>query len=147
LRLLASLQQAGIQVAAVGIQGHWVLDQVPFADLDAAIDQFAQTGVKVMITELDLSVLPWEKTAGNPYTDGCPPAILARQAEQYAELFRIFLRHRDVITRVAFWNPHDGRSWLNTFPYPRTNYPLLFDRQCQPKPAYEAVINVGKMIS
>lgn len=73
--------------------------------------------------------------------------MFARQAEQYAELFRLFTRHRDVITRVAFWNPHDGRSWLNAFPYPRTNYPLLFDRQCQPKPAYQAVIDVGLEMS
>jgi len=140
LRLLAGLREAGAHVDAVGIQGHWVLDQVPFAELDEAIDLFAQTGVKVMITELDLSMLPWDEAAGDPYVDGCPPELLERQAEQYAELFRIFLRHRQVITRVAFWNPHDGRSWLNAFPYPRTNYPLLFDRQCRPKPAYAAVM-------
>lgn len=58
LRLLAALRDAGIRVEAVGIQGHWTLDQVPFAELDAAIDIFARTGVKVMITELDLSMLP-----------------------------------------------------------------------------------------
>ena len=142
LRLLASLRDAGVPISAVGIQGHWVLDQVPFADIDAAITQFASTGLKVMITELDLSMLPWEESAGDPYKEGCPTELLAHQAEQYAELFRIFLRHRDVITRVAFWNPHDGRSWLNSFPYQRTNYPLLFDRQCRPKPAYEAVMGV-----
>ncbi len=142
LRLLAELADAGIAVPAVGIQGHWVLDQVPFDEIDAAITTFAATGRRVMITELDLSILPWGKSAGNPYPDGCPAEILARQAEQYAALFRLFLRHRDVITRVAFWNPHDGRSWLNSFPYNRTNYPLLFDRQCQPKPAYAAVMAV-----
>lgn len=143
LRLLASLRAEGIHVDAVGIQGHWTLDQVPFADIDAAIDCYAQTGAKVMITELDLSMLAWDKAAGDPYADGCPPELFARQAEQYAELFRIFRQHRDVITRVGFWNPHDGRSWLNHYPYPRTNYPLLFDRNCQPKPAYAAVLAVG----
>ncbi len=140
LRLLATLRAAGIRVDAVGIQGHWTLDRVPFAEIDAAIDLYAQTGAKVMITELDLSMLPWDESAGDPYQDGCPPELPQRQAEQYAELFRIFLRHREVITRVAFWNPHDGRSWLNSYPYPRTNYPLLFDRECQPKPAYHAVL-------
>ena len=144
LRLLAALRDDGIRVDAVGIQGHWVLDQAPFAEIEEAIDLFAQTGAKVMITELDLSVLPWDAAAGDPYADGCPPEMLARQAEQYAELFRIFLRHRDVITRVAFWNPHDGRSWLNYWPYRRTNYPLLFDRACRPKPAYDAVLAVGR---
>ena len=143
LRLLASLRDAGIRVDAVGIQGHWTLDQVPFAEIDAAIDLYAQTGAEVMISELDLSMLPWDPAAGDPYADGCPAELLVRQAEQYAELFRIFLKHRKVINRVAFWNPHDGRSWLNHFPYQRTNYPLLFDRQCRPKPAYDTVMAVG----
>jgi endo-1,4-beta-xylanase len=116
LRLLASLRDAGVSVDAVGIQGHWVLDQVPFEEIDAAIDLFAQTGLKVMITELDLSLLPWDPAAGDPYAGGCPAELLARQAEQYAKLFQLFLRHRDVITRVGFWNPHDGRSWLNSYP-------------------------------
>ncbi len=146
LRLLAELREADIRVDGVGIQGHWTLDQVPFAELDEAISQFAQAGVKVMITELDMSVLPWEAPPSDLYPDGCPPDILARQAEQYAELFRLFLRHRDVITRVAFWNPHDGRSWLNHWPYRRTNYPLLFDRQCRPKPAYTAVQAAGEAL-
>ncbi len=142
LRLLASLRDAGIMVDAVGIQGHWVLDQVPFDEIEAAIELFAQTGSKVMITELDLSLLPWDPAAGDPYANGCPAELLDRQAEQYARLFQLFLRHRDVIPRVGFWNPHDGRSWLNSYPYRRTNYPLLFDRQCQPKPAYAAVTAV-----
>jgi len=65
---------------------------------------------------------------------------LQRQAEQYARLFRIFRKHRDVIARVSFWNLHDGQSWLNNFPWRRVNHPLLFDRAGQPKPAYEAVL-------
>ncbi len=145
LRLLASLRDAGVTVDAVGIQGHWCLDRVPFAEVDAAIGLFAQTGLKVMITELDISMLPGNESAGDPYKDGCPPQLFARQAEQYAELFRIFLRHRDVITRVAFWNLHDGCSWLNSWPYRRTNYPLLFDRNCHPKLAYEAVLAAGRV--
>lgn len=144
LRLLDSLRDAGIKVDAVGIQGHWWLDNVPFAEIEESINIYAQTGLKVMITELDLSVLSWDPSAGDPYTDGCPQELLQRQAEQYAELFKLFLRHRDVITRVAFWNLNDKRSWLNNFPYKRTNHPLLFDRNCQSKPAYDAVMGIGE---
>jgi endo-1,4-beta-xylanase len=139
LRLLSSLRDAGVKVDAIGIQGHWSLDNIPFADIDAAINIYAQTGLKVMITELDISMLPWDESAGDPYKDGCPAELFQRQAEQYAELFKLFLHHRDVITRVAFWNLNDGRSWLNYYPYKHTNYPLLFDRNCQPKLAYDAV--------
>jgi endo-1,4-beta-xylanase len=54
------------------------------------------------------------------------------------------LKHRGTITRVTFWNVTDGDSWLNNWPMQgRANYPLLFDRKGQPKPAFDAVIRVA----
>lgn len=76
----------------------------------------------------------------NPYPDGCPPELLARQAQRYARLFDLFIKYEDVILRVTFWNIHDGESWLNNFPWKRDNYPTLFDRHRRPKPVYHAVI-------
>jgi endo-1,4-beta-xylanase len=62
-------------------------------------------------------------------------------ASAYAQLFAVFLRHKEVISRVTFWGVNDGQSWLNNFPVPgRTDYPLLFDRQYNPKPAFYKVI-------
>jgi endo-1,4-beta-xylanase len=58
-------------------------------------------------------------------------------ADRYAELFKVFMKHRGTITRVTFWGVGDGDSWLNRG---RNNYPLLFDRNYQPKPAFDAVI-------
>ena len=149
LKLIARLKAKGLRIDGVGIQGHWELDRVPFQELEDAIVAFHSAGVKVMITELDIDVVPRNlpKDAPpdvlNPYPDGCPPEVLQRQAEQYAQLFEIFARHRDKITRVAFWGMHDGRSWLNYWPWRRTNYPLLFDRNAEPKPAFFAVEKVG----
>jgi endo-1,4-beta-xylanase len=65
-------------------------------------------------------------------------------AKRYADLFTVFLKHRDVITRVTFWGGTDAGSWLNDWPVRgRTSYPLLFDRHAQPKPAYYAVIETA----
>jgi endo-1,4-beta-xylanase len=62
---------------------------------------------------------------------------------RYAELFRIFYDRRDKIDRVTLWGVHDGMSWKNGYPIPRrTNYPLLYDRERQPKPAFDAVLRV-----
>lgn len=62
-------------------------------------------------------------------------------ADRYAALFRVFLKHRDAITRVTFWGVTDRLSWLNDFPARgRTNYPLLFDREGKPIPAFDAVV-------
>ncbi|MFO0953374.1 MAG: endo-1,4-beta-xylanase [Isosphaeraceae bacterium] len=154
LRLLRALKEKHVPVHAVGIQGHWEIDRVPFADIEATINALRDMGLKVMITELDLDVIPrggWWADGGkkrdelaklNPYAPACPPEVLARQAEQYAGLFRLFVKHADVIERVGFWNLHDGKSWLNYFPWRRTNHPLLFDREMRPKPAFWKVVEV-----
>lgn len=155
IRLIRSLKEKGLRVDAIGIQGHWSLRGPNLKDLEDSIKEFAAEGVKVMITELDVDVLPssrqtadvsyseGKQSKNDPYTAGCPDDVLNKQAKQYSEIFQVFMRHTDAITRVTFWNLTDRSSWLNFFPVKgRTNYPLLFDRQCQPKPAFFSVIRV-----
>jgi endo-1,4-beta-xylanase len=152
IRLVHSLREQKAPLGAIGLQGHYELDRVPLADLEATLAAMRQLGVKVVISELDLDVIPrgrWWQDGGkyrdelskiNPYADGCPPEILQRQAEQYGQLFRLFRKYSDIIVRVSFWDLHDGQSWLNYFPWRRVNHPLLFDRLGRPKPAFDAVI-------
>jgi endo-1,4-beta-xylanase len=112
-----------------------------------------------MVTELDVDVLPAvvrngsaevSQTAAlqpqlNPYADGLPDSVQQALAVRYASLFGVFLKHRDVISRVTFWNVTDGDSWKNDWPVRgRKNYPLLFDREGKPKPAFDAVIRVAQ---
>ncbi len=152
IRLVKLLRKQNVPIHAIGLQGHYELDRVPLAEIEDTLKAMRELGVKVVISELDIDVIPrgkWWADGGthreelarfNPYRDACPPEILARQAEQYGALFHIFRRYADVIERVSFWNLHDGQSWLNDFPWRRVNHPLLFDRQGQPKPAFHAVI-------
>jgi endo-1,4-beta-xylanase len=152
LRLLEQLLAAGARVDGVGIQGHWILDQIPFADIRAAIASFRALGLKVMLTELDIDVVERPDCSADitvqrayapsedVYRDGCPESVARRQAEQYARLFEIFSEPDHAPSRVSFWGLHDGRSWLNSWPGKRTNHPLLFDRACSPKAAYHAVL-------
>jgi endo-1,4-beta-xylanase len=149
VRLVRSLQAKGARIDAVGVQGHWLIDRPPTDRIEKGIDALAATGVKVMITELDVDPLP-RKTSGrdmavtkegaNPYPHGLPPEMQQRLARRYGEIVRAVVRHR-AVEAISFWGTHDGRSWLNDFPVKgRTNHPLLFDRQYQPKPALDAVI-------
>ena len=81
----------------------------------------------------------------NPYTGGLPDDKQQALAQRYAELFDVFVKHRASIDRITFWGVTDADSWLNNFPTRgRTNYPLLFDRQGKPKPAFDAVLKAGK---
>ena len=152
VRLVKWLPEEGAPVHAVGLQGHYEIDQVPLDDLETMFNEMRALGMKVVVSELDIDVIPrggWWADGGrrreelskvDPYRDGCPPEVLQRQAEQYAGLFRLFRKHQDVVARVTFWNLHDGHSWLNYFPWRRVNHPLLFDREGRPKPAYDAVL-------
>jgi endo-1,4-beta-xylanase len=165
VRLVRMLQRKGIRIDGVGMQGHWGLNYPETRYIEAAIDSFAATGVKVMITELDVDVLPltregqiigqsmtepqWQneefETFLDPYKAGLPDSVQRQLTARYAELFRIFWRKRDKLDRVTFWGAHDGLSWKNGYPVPnRTNYPLLFDRERRPKPAYDAVLAVPR---
>jgi endo-1,4-beta-xylanase len=159
IALITKLQSKGIQIAAVGLQGHNKMDWPTPAQQDATIADFAKLGIKVMITELDLDVLPRASRnqgadvtdraalrAGlNPYTNGLPDEIQQKLASRYAELFQVFVRHKGTLTRVTFWGVTDADSWLNNWPVPgRTSYPLLFDRAGQPKPAFSAVVKTAE---
>lgn len=155
VRLVKSLQKQGIQVDGIGMQGHYGIDYPALDDIEASIEAFAALGVKVMVTELDIDVLPNPtgrqgadivhtvdaQEGFNPYADGLPDSVEQKLAHRYAELFSLFHKHRDKIDRVTFWGVADHNSWLNNWPMQgRTSYPLLFDRQYQPKPAYQAVL-------
>lgn len=157
IALIKSIQAAGVRIDGVGIQGHWHAGRVPFKDIEESILQYAALGIKVMITELDLEVLPRntegadvnqrlaQGTAMNPYSTGLPDSVQQQLANDYAMLFKLFLKHKDKIARVTFWGVNDGQSWLNNWPVPgRTNYPLLFDRNFNPKPAFYSVIKTKK---
>ncbi|MBQ9477096.1 MAG: endo-1,4-beta-xylanase [Bacteroidales bacterium] len=163
VRAVNMLREAGIKIDGVGIQAHWGLDYPEMHYVEEAIDIFSSMGLKVMITELDVDVLPisrWGQTSGSalrdpmfqreefmrhldPYKDGLPPEIDRELADRYAEIMRTLYRHRDQIERVTFWDLSDGLSWKNNYPIPnRTNYPLLFDRNQQKKQAYYSVVSV-----
>lgn len=155
--MIRAFKQKGVRIDGVGMQGHWSINGPSVAEIEESIVAFASTGVAVHITELDVDVLPrspqmWSGNADvklelqqdpklDPYAKGLPDAMQAKLAERYAGIFGIFIAHQDKIKRVTFWGPTDKYSWLNNWPIKgRTNYPLLFDREGEPKPAYHAVM-------
>lgn len=155
IAIIKKIQAAGVRIDGVGIQGHWRSYNVPMKDIEESIKEFAALGIKVHFTELDLGVLPnpWDNDAAdvnmkaeysakmNPYSAGLPDSVSTLQAQSYADLFSLFLKYKKNIARITFWGVNDGQSWLNDWPIRgRTNYPLLFDRQFQPKAAFNKVI-------
>lgn len=142
VRLLTDLEAAGALPDAVNLQGHYSLRAPRITQIEETIDAIVGFGLRVNISELDVSILNF-LDSGNPYPEAAPAELLEEQARRYAELFALFSRHRARIDRVTFWNLHDGVSWLNEHPFPgRQDYPLLFDRDGNPKPAFFRVIDL-----
>jgi len=158
--LVKKLKAEGITITAVGSQAHDKID-LPLSPVlhDSSITAIAATGVKVNITELDVDVLPratqnrtadvslsvQQQASANPFIAGLPDSVQKKLTQRYEDLFKVFMKHRDVIDRITFWGVGDGDSWLNNWPMRgRTNYPLLFDRQDMPKPAFDAVLRTAR---
>lgn len=157
IALIKKIQASGTRIDGVGIQGHWSINGPPLKDIEESILAYSALGIKVMFTELDLTALPnpWDLKGAdvnqnfpnspfmNPYPKGLPDSMQVKLAKHYEDLFKLFVKHKDKISRVTFWGVNDGDSWLNGWPIKgRTNYPLLFDRNFKPKLAFEKVIAV-----
>lgn len=158
VRLIRDLKAHGCRIDAVGMQSHVAFD-TPLDEYEKSIEAFAAEGVKVMVTELDLSVLPWPKgnfgaavetnftynDSLNPYRKGLSKEKEKEQTDFYTRLFDIYLRHSKDITRVTFWGVTDGDSWKNNWPvHGRTDYPLAFDRKMKAKPFVKEIIKMAK---
>ncbi len=154
VKLVKDLRAAGLRIDALGMQTHVRLDHPRLGAYAASMRKFAEAGVKLMVTELDVSVLPaaWRMSADvsrniaydaklNPWPDGkLPESVQKRLSDRYAELFRLFLEYSSSLDRVTFWGVSDRDSWLNNFPVRgRTDYPLPFDRSLHPKPLVKTI--------
>lgn len=157
--MVRKLKDKGVQINGIGMQGHLSLDYPSLADFEESILAFSSLGVKVMITELDISVLPMpDPSQGaevstnyqydqvlNPYAEGLPKDVESKLANRYKEFFALFVKHHDKIDRVNLWGVTNADSWKNNWPVRgRTDYPLLFDRNYQAKPFVREIIEMAK---
>lgn len=158
VRLIKKLQSKGCRIDAVGMQSHVAFD-TPLDEYEKTIEAFAATGIKVQVTELDLSVLPWPQQGMgaavetsfqyrqeiDPYVDGLPADMQQKQCDFYNKLFSIYLRHASDIKRITFWGVLDSDSWKNNWPITgRTDYPLPFYDNGKEKPFVEEIMRLAK---
>lgn len=153
-KLVRSLKSKGLRIDAVGMQSHNGYNYPDYAEYEKSIEAFAAEGVKVMMTELDVNMLPNPEGFGgaevsqnfelqakyNPYVKGLDKKAQKLFTQRYLDLFKIIERHKNVISRVTFWGVNDGHTWLNDWPIKgRTNYPTLIDRNNQLKPVAKEI--------
>lgn len=158
INIVKKMKSRGIRVDGVGMQTHVGLDTPKLEEYEKAIVDYAAAGVKVNVTEMEISALPspWGTSANvsdtveyqakmNPYTKGLPENVQKEWENRYLDFFRLFIKHQDKIRRVTLWGVTDNQSWKNDFPVKgRTDYPLLFDRNYKAKPVVQKIIQLTK---
>jgi endo-1,4-beta-xylanase len=159
VRMVEQLKKDGIPIHGIGMQGHLGLNHPDIQEFEKSLEAYGAFG-QVVISELDLSVLPspWGDAGAeisqnfkyddkmNPFPDGLPDSVEQQFNDRYAEFFELFLKHERIISRVTLWGVNDGNSWKNNWPVRgRTDYPLLFDRQNNPKPVVKEIIELAKI--
>lgn len=152
--MLAGLLADDVPIDGVGLQAH--LNLAPgtdpneqsyhqtVANLEEAIEMYSSLGLDVQITEMDVSLY----LRGITYTmdqfytpEKVTEAVLEQQAERYREFFDMFREHSDAISSVTTWGIVDSNTWLSEFESRRQDFPLLFDGNHEPKPAFWAVVD------
>ena len=137
--MVKKMQDAGVPIHGIGMQGHYNIYGPSEEDIDAAITKYSQLVKHIHITELDLRTnteqggqLRFSRGEAKPQA----PYIATLQEDQYNRIFRIFRKHKDVIDNVTFWNLGDRDSWLGV-----NNHPLPFDENYKPKRSYYVLKN------
>ncbi|MCT1401146.1 endo-1,4-beta-xylanase [Paenibacillus sp. p3-SID867] len=141
-QLVKDLLEQGVPIDGVGHQTHIDIYGPSVDSIITSMRKFAELGLDNLVTELDMSIYAWNDRSD--YGQDLPQEILNLQAERYGELFKAFRQNKDILSGVVFWGLADDHTWLHGFPVARTNAPLLFDQQHQPKPAFWAVVEAAK---
>ncbi|HCY42899.1 MAG TPA: 1,4-beta-xylanase [Prolixibacteraceae bacterium] len=153
VELVKELRAAGCRIDAVGSQSHMHMNSPTLEDTETSFKKLKAADVKILITEWEISILPSPYDGANistgfkyskemdPYRDAIPDSVQQHWNKRMLDMFGLFLKYHDVVDRVTVWGLTDNTSWLNNFPIRgRKDYPVLFDRNNQPKPV------VGEMI-
>lgn len=157
IRLLEMLKSRNLRIDGVGMQGHIGMDYPDFGEFEKSIEAFSKTGVKVMVTELDMTAIPAVNTSAdvsereeykeelNPYPDGLPDSVSQLWNKRMGDFMDMMIRHKDQISRVTVWGLMDGDSWRNYWPIEgRKDYPLFFNRNYEPKPFLKRLLESKK---
>ena len=136
--LMKNLLDLGAPLQGFGMQNHYSIYKPETDEVKRSIETYASLGLRLHITEMDLSCYQSREDPEITFTD----EIMELQAKRYEELFELYRSYSDVIDSVTFWGVADDTSWLSRGT--RKNWPLLFDMNGNAKPVLEKLIRAAE---
>ena len=134
--MVKSMKEEGVPIDGIGMQGHYNVYGPSMEDVDAALTKYSTIVKHIHITELDIRAnqemggqLNFSRDGGN-----ISQVVKTLQEDQYARLFKVLRKHKDVVDNVTFWNLSDRDSWLGA-----RNYPLPYDENYKTKRVYSII--------
>lgn len=134
--MVKSMKEEGVPIDGIGMQGHYNVYGPSMEDVDAALTKYSTIVKHIHITELDIRAnqemggqLNFSRDGGN-----ISQVVKTLQEDQYARLFKVLRKHKDVVDNVTFWNLSDSDSWLGA-----RNYPLPYDENYKAKRVYSII--------
>jgi endo-1,4-beta-xylanase len=132
LAMVADFKKRGIPIDGLGLQMHLGISTSESGILNA-LSEYAKTGLKIHISELDINLSNYQKNPSLTLTD----ALSAQQKQKYKTVVQYY---KQVVPKaqqfgITNWNVGDADSWLRQV-IQKNEYPLLFDENYAKKPAY-----------
>ena len=134
--MVKEMKAAGVPIDGIGMQGHFSVYEPSLEDIEAAIVKYSEIVDHIQFTELDIRL---NREMGGGLNMNRQGEELTEEKQKmfndkYTGFFEVLRRHADVIDVVTFWNVSDRDSWVGA-----SNYPLLFDKNSDPKETYYLV--------
>lgn len=127
----------GIRIDGLGLQCHINVFEPNIDAYQRAMEEYAKLGVKLQITEMDVSVYDYDIGS----YEAPPAALIEKQVQVYSDYFKLFREYKDIIEAVTLWAPADDATWLDNYPVTgRKDWPMLFDMNHNPKEAFYRIL-------
>ncbi len=139
LAMVADFKQRNIPIHGLGLQMH--IDINTSNDgIANAIRELTKTGLKIHMSELDISVNP-KNEVNFVFTE----ELKQKQADKFKFVATTYktLVPENQRYGITHWNVGDADSWIRSF-MKRQDYPLLFDEAYQKKKAYFSFLEALK---
>jgi len=128
--LIDDLLARGVPIHGVGVQMHVSHNWPEMSQIAVLLNEIAQRNLRVHLSEVDVRINPdGDITAPTP-------ARLESQKQRMSSIVQVFRSLPDNLEHgITFWGLRDPDSWLISF-WGQPEWPLLFDADLEPKPAY-----------